>query len=265
MRKCGLSRIVAHLSGNSHGEANKLDTHSCNLFQWACLKQNITACLKGIFTKDRRCKYSREPLQHPNIGDIKCASTYTSKDIKRTNIRTCGSKRLVLPTLGGMRGQSFHSSCVLTAKGNSQNTENLTISTNRENGPIKTKPMRNRAVKRRDPVSEVKAILLGKLHNAKYYNILEEISKPEFLMGCYLLIKDKPGNWTKGVAPETLDGISKESFVKLSKSLQNGSFKFSPVKGVLIPKSNGKTRPLEITPPREKIVQKAMELVLTCI
>jgi hypothetical protein len=164
---------------------------------------------------------------------------------------------------GGMRGQSFHSSCVVSVKENSQNTKNLTTLTNKENGPIKTKPIINKAVKRWDPVSEVQAILLGKLHNAKYYNILKEISKPEFLMGCYLLIKNKSGNWTKGV--ETLDGISKEWFVKLSKSLVNGSFKFSPVRGVFIPKSNGKTRLLGIASPREKIVQKAMELILTCI
>jgi hypothetical protein len=129
VRKCGLPRIVAHLSGNLHGDDKKLDTHSCYPFQRACLKQNISACLKGIFTKLLRCIYSQEPLQHSTQREhqngVICASTYTSQDIKRINIRTYGSKRLGVP-LWDLRGRSFHSSCVVTAKGNSQNTENIT-------------------------------------------------------------------------------------------------------------------------------------------
>lgn len=199
---------MTHLSGNSHGEDNKLDTHSCNLFQWACLKQNITACLKGIFTKDRRCEYSQEPLQHSNQGDKKCASTYMNKDVKRTNIRTCGSKRLVSLSNRNMRGQNFHSSCIIAVKGNSQNTESNNTSTIHTKGQLKTKHIT--AVKKLNPVSEVIRTLLGKMHNARYYNIISEISNPEFLMWCYLLIKGKPGNMTKGVTPETLDGISKK-------------------------------------------------------
>jgi retron-type reverse transcriptase len=89
------------------------------------------------------------------------------------------------------------------------------------------------------------------------------MAQPEFLMGCYHLIKSKPGNMTKGVSSETLDGISKDWFEKLSESLLNGSFKFSPSRQVLISKVNGKSRPLAT--PRQKIVQKAMELILSSI
>jgi group II intron reverse transcriptase/maturase len=259
MKKCGLPRIVVYLSGSLHGDAKKLGTHSCYHFQRACLKQNISACLKDIFTKDRRCRYSQEPLQHSvqreHQNGVICASTYTSQDIKRINIRTYGSKRLGVP-LWDLRGRSFHSSCVVTAKGNSQNTENITALTNILKGPSKIKPFW--AIKNRDPISEVRAILLGKLHNGKYYKILEIIAKPEFLMGCYLLIKSKPANMTKGVS---LDGISKDWFKNISESLLNGRFKFSPSRQMQI--LNGKTRPLAT--PRHKIVQKAMELILSTI
>jgi group II intron reverse transcriptase/maturase len=70
---------------------------------------------------------------------------------------------------------------------------------------------------------------------------------------------------TKGVSSETLDGISKDWFENISESLLNGRFNFSPSRQVLIPKANGKTRPLAIASPRQKIVQKAMELILSTI
>jgi hypothetical protein len=140
VRKCGLPRIVAYLSGNLHGDAKKLETHSCYHFQGVCLKQNRSAYLKGIFTKLLRCRYSQEPLQHSTQREhqngVICASTYTSQDIKRINIRTYGSKRLSVSitykiSRGYMRGRSFHSSCIETVKGNSQDTENITECKNR--------------------------------------------------------------------------------------------------------------------------------------
>ena len=205
VRKCGLPRIVAYLSGNLHGDAKKLETHSCYHFQGVCLKQNRSAYLKGIFTKLLRCRYSQEPLQHSTQREhqngVICASTYTSQDIKRINIRTYGSKRLSVSitykiSRGYMRGRSFHSSCIETVKGNSQDTENITALTNVKTGPSKTKPW---PVKSWNPITEVRALLLGNLHNAKYYKVLEVMAQPEFLMGCYHLIKSKPGNMTKGV------------------------------------------------------------------
>jgi len=53
---------------------------------------------------------------------------------------------------------------------------------------------------------------------------------------------------------------------KISKDTLSGAIKFSPVRRVLIPKP-GKSvlRPLGVSSPREKIVQKAIELVLTAI
>jgi retron-type reverse transcriptase len=71
---------------------------------------------------------------------------------------------------------------------------------------------------------------------------------------------------TPGPDKETLDGIDLEFLQDTSAKLKAGVYKFSPRRRVWIPKP-GKTtkRPLGIRSPREKIVQKAMQLVLESI
>jgi group II intron reverse transcriptase/maturase len=81
------------------------------------------------------------------------------------------------------------------------------------------------------------------------------------------MIKGKPGNMTRGVTKETLDGISMDFFTKLSEALPKGKFNFTPTRRIMIPKGPGKTgeRPLSIANPREKIAQKAIALILETI
>jgi len=81
----------------------------------------------------------------------------------------------------------------------------------------------------------------------------------------YHNLKSKPGNMTPGINPTTLDGVSKEVFQEIIKSLQDGSFQFSPGRRVNIPKASGGTRPLTVAPPRDKIVQEVMRMILEAI
>lgn len=81
----------------------------------------------------------------------------------------------------------------------------------------------------------------------------------------YHKLKSKPGNMTPGINPTTLDGVSIEVFQDIINSLKSGQFKFSPGRRVLIPKANGKTRPLTIAPPRDKIVQEVMRMILEAV
>ena len=80
------------------------------------------------------------------------------------------------------------------------------------------------------------------------------------------MIKNNSGISAKGIDNTTLDGISLKTLQKMSKEILGGTFKFTPVRRVYIPKP-GKTelRPLGVSSPREKIAQKAIELVLTAI
>ena len=104
-----------------------------------------------------------------------------------------------------------------------------------------------------------------KMRNGKYYGLLKLVSDPDILFGAYNIIKSKPGNMTPGTDYTTLDGISSDFFSKLSKDIRSEKFQFKPTRRLYIPKPNGKKRPLGIPSPRDKIVQKAMELILNLI
>jgi hypothetical protein len=104
-----------------------------------------------------------------------------------------------------------------------------------------------------------------KIRNGKYYGIFKVMTDKEILFGAYQMIKSKPGNMTPGTDKETLDGISPEYFEKLSVDLRSEKFQFKPARRLYIPKPNGKQRPLGIPSPRDKVVQKAMELILNLI
>jgi len=91
------------------------------------------------------------------------------------------------------------------------------------------------------------------------------VSDPLLLEIAYRNIKSKPGNMTPGITPETLDGISSEFLNQLGKSLRDESFQFKPGRRVQIPKASGGTCPLTVAPPRDKIVQETMRMILNAI
>lgn len=96
-------------------------------------------------------------------------------------------------------------------------------------------------------------------------NVSKIISNIDILKFAYNNIKSKPGNNTPGIDKETLDGLSENWFQHIQKELNTGSFKFKPSRRIEIPKNNGKTRPLGIPGPRDKIIQEAIRMVLEAI
>jgi group II intron reverse transcriptase/maturase len=92
------------------------------------------------------------------------------------------------------------------------------------------------------------------------------VSDIEVLSLAYELIKSKPGNMTSGIDRTTLDGIDLKWISNVSHQLLAGKFQFSPARRKNIPKPGKKTtRPLGIASPREKVVQKAVQLVFEAI
>lgn len=92
---------------------------------------------------------------------------------------------------------------------------------------------------------------------------IKAISNLKNLVTAYELIKSKPGNMTKGVDDVTLDGIDLKYLKKVQSELKGGKYKFNPARRIQIPKPGKKdTRPLTIASPREKIVQKAIQIIM---
>jgi len=89
--------------------------------------------------------------------------------------------------------------------------------------------------------------------------------KPELYILAYERIKSKPGNMTPGTDQETIDGFGLEEIRKLIEEMKTEKYQPSPVRRVLIPKSNGKMRKLGIPSARDKIVQEMVRLILEAI
>ena len=103
--------------------------------------------------------------------------------------------------------------------------------------------------------------------NKKYIELTKFfLTDPNFLVLAYLQIKNKPGNMTASVDKITLDGINKSWFINAASKIKSNSYKFKPAKMVNIPKNNSNEfRSLTIGSPRDKIIQKAILLIINQI
>lgn len=96
-------------------------------------------------------------------------------------------------------------------------------------------------------------------------NIYPMMLNESIFLLAYDKLKSNPGNMTAGINPTTVDGISKEWIMETIESLKNEQFKFTPGRRIQIPKANGGQRPLTIAPPRDKIVQECIRMILEAI
>jgi hypothetical protein len=87
----------------------------------------------------------------------------------------------------------------------------------------------------------------------------------DMYLAAYQRLRSKPGMMTPGIDPTTLDGLSPTVIQEIISKLSTGEFKFTPGRRIEIPKGNGKTRPLVIGNPRDKLVQEVMRMVLEAI
>jgi retron-type reverse transcriptase len=82
-----------------------------------------------------------------------------------------------------------------------------------------------------------------------------------FLFYAWCLVKDK-GEKTPGIDQIPIQNIGIGTLTKLSNELKNGKYKPKPASRTYIIKSNGSKRPLGVPTTRDKIVQKALTLIL---
>src|SRR3954454_17526967 len=85
--------------------------------------------------------------------------------------------------------------------------------------------------------------------------LLRLMSNPLLWEQAYTEIANNQGALTPGVTDETFDGFSMERIERIIGQIMDGSYRFTPVRRVRIPKANGKTRPLGIPTASDKLVQ----------
>lgn len=113
-------------------------------------------------------------------------------------------------------------------------------------------------------------MLLDQLHNSndpdRRGKLIHYVADMQTLMLAYELIKSKVGNMTHGADKETLNGVTLNYLRKISMELRSGKYKFTPARRIYIPQPGmTQKQPLSIASLREKVVQKAMELVQSII
>ena len=130
-----------------------------------------------------------------------------------------------------------------------------------------SKKILSKNLEERVTITEIrKQIKERKNKDGRYGNLIQIIGSPSTLHLAYLMIKSNSGISSKGIDNKTLDGISLNKLNKMSKDILSGHIKISPVRRILIVKPGKKElRPLGISNSCEKIVQKAIEIVLTAI
>ena len=105
----------------------------------------------------------------------------------------------------------------------------------------------------------------NKVNNMKFNDLYTLMFNMKMYEVAYHKLKSNPGNMSPGIDQITLDGISQEVFQNIILTMKDESFKFKPGRRVDIPKANGKTRPLTVASPRDKIVQEVMRMILEAV
>jgi len=84
----------------------------------------------------------------------------------------------------------------------------------------------------------------------------------DLFIAAYTQLAANKGSLTPGITDETIDGTSIAQLEQLIDDIRNKRFRWTPVKRVYIPKSNGKMRPLGIPNWRDRVVQTVLKMVL---
>lgn len=102
-------------------------------------------------------------------------------------------------------------------------------------------------------------------HNWVNKRLYPLMFREDLYITAYQRLKSKPGNMTPGPDGSTLDGFSLEIIRNIIQDMRTEKFKFSRARRVYIPKASGGERPLAVAPPRDKIVQEVIRMILETI
>jgi RNA-directed DNA polymerase len=88
------------------------------------------------------------------------------------------------------------------------------------------------------------------------------MAEPFLWERAYTEIASNRGALTRGITNNTLDGFSLERVRGIIERIMMGTYRFTPVRRVYIPKANGKMRPLGVPTADDKLVQGVVKILL---
>jgi group II intron reverse transcriptase/maturase len=92
--------------------------------------------------------------------------------------------------------------------------------------------------------------------------VYRQLFNPELYYRAYGRLYRNAGAMTPGATEETVDGMSTKKILGIIELLRNERYQWTPVRRKLIPKGNGKTRPLGIPSWSDKLLQEAMRSLM---
>lgn len=92
--------------------------------------------------------------------------------------------------------------------------------------------------------------------------LYRQMFNPQLYLLAYGRIYANKGAMTRGVSQETVDGMSLGKIDRIIEAMRFERYRFRPVRRMLIPKKNGKTRPLGLPTWSDKLVGEVVRLLL---
>ena len=94
-------------------------------------------------------------------------------------------------------------------------------------------------------------------------DVYRQLFNPELYLRAYYRLAKNEGAMTRGATEETVDAMSTERIQGIIELLRHERYRWTPVRRTLIPKGNGKLRPLGIPSWSDKLLQEVMRSLLS--
>src|SRR5262245_50784240 len=93
-------------------------------------------------------------------------------------------------------------------------------------------------------------------------DVYRQLFNPDLYLRAYGRIYRNDGAMTRDATAETVDGMSQEKIAAIIEQLRRERYRWTPVRRVYIPKSNGKMRPLGVPVWSDKLLQEVLRSIL---
>ena len=105
--------------------------------------------------------------------------------------------------------------------------------------------------------------LVNGVKGGRWYSLMDKVCAPATLQAAWTSVRANGGAaGVDGQSIERFEGQAELYLGELVQALREGSYRPQPIKRVEIPKGDGRMRPLGIPAVKDRIVQRALKLVI---